>query len=58
MNLLNRIDMTYGQACMATPKYKYFEKMLETLVDHNYCHCAPLSNEKLQHAVTKFTAET
>ena len=46
-NLLNWLDMTYEQACMSTTKDKYFEEMLETLVDHNDRHSAPLSNEKL-----------
>ena len=48
----------YERACMATPKDKYFEKMLKTLVDHNDCHNAPLSNDKLQQAVSKVMAET
>ena len=56
-NILNRLDRTYEQACIATMKNKYFEKMLETLVDHNDYHNAPLSNEKLQQAVSKVMAE-
>ena len=43
---------------MATLKDKYFEKMLETLVDHNDHHNAPFSNEKPLRAVSKFVAET
>ena len=43
---------------MATSKEKYFEKMLETLVDYNDSNNAPLSNEKLQIAVNKVMAET
>ena len=43
---------------MATPRYEYYMKMLETLTDHNYCHNAPLSNEKLRQAVNRFMAET
>ena len=42
---------------MATPKDKYFEKMSETLVDHNDRHNAPFSNEKLRQAVSKVMAE-
>ena len=43
---------------MATPKVKYFENMMETIVDHNDCHNASLSNEKLQQAVDKVVADT
>ena len=43
---------------MATTKNKYFEKMLETLVNHNDHHNAPLSNENIQQAVSKVLAET
>ena len=57
-NILNRLDVTYERACMAATKDKYFEKILETLVDHNDHHNAPLSNEKLQHTVIKVVAET
>ena len=32
--------------------------MFENLVNHNDCHNAPLSNEKLQQAVSKVMAET
>ena len=55
-NLLNRLDVTYEQACMDTPKDKYFEKILETLVDYNDHHNVPLSNEKLRKAVSKVMA--
>ena len=40
-NILNRLDVTYEQACMATPRDKYYTKMLETLIDHNDHHNAP-----------------
>ena len=55
---MNRLDVTYKRACMATPKDKYFEKMLETLVDHNDCQNAPLSDEKIRQAVSKVIEET
>ena len=55
---MNIIDVTYERACMATTKDKYFEKMLENLIDHNDCHNTTLSNEKIIHAVSKFLAET
>ena len=44
-NILNILDMTYERACMATPRDKYYGKMLETIVDYTN---APLSNEKLR----------
>ena len=47
-NILDRLDVTYEQACMATPKHKYYENMLEILVDDNNRNSAPLSNEKLR----------
>ena len=56
-NILNRLKVTYEQAYMAITKEEYFTKMLEDLVDYNDCHNAPLSNEKLRQAVSKFTAE-
>ena len=46
-NILNRLDVTYEQACMDTPRDKYYTKMLETLVDYNDHQNAPLSKEKL-----------
>ena len=55
---MNRLDLIYEQARMATTKDGYFENILETLVDHNDCHNAPFSNEKLQQAVSKFMVET
>ena len=42
---------------MATTKDKYFEKISETLVNHNDCHNAPLSNDKLRQAVSKVMEE-
>ena len=49
--------MTYKQACMATPRDKYYSKMLETLVDYNYHNNAPLSNKKILQAISKVIAE-
>ena len=52
-NLLDILDVTYERACMATPREKYYEKMLETLVDDNNRNGAPFSDEKLLQAVNK-----
>ena len=57
-NILNRLDVTYEQACMATPRDKYYEEMLDTLVDYNDYHNAPFSNEKLQQEFSKVMSET
>ena len=32
--------------------------LMETLIDHNGCHNVPLSNEKLQQAVSTVISET
>ena len=52
-NILNRLEVTYERACMATIKEKYYTKILETIVDYNDRNNAPLSNEKLRHTVSK-----
>ena len=46
-NLLDRLDVTYEQACMATPKDKYYTKLFKTLVDNNNQNGAPFSNENI-----------
>ena len=51
-NLLERLDMTYEQACMATPKEKNYMKLLKTLVNDNNHNGAPLSNEEIQQSVS------
>ena len=51
-NILNRLDVTYEWACMATPREKYYEEILETIVNYNDCHNAPLSNKNLQQALS------
>ena len=43
---------------MATPRDKYYEKMLETLVEYNDRHNAPLSNDNLQQAIITVMEET
>ena len=57
-NILNRLDMSYGQACMVAPRDEYYTKMLETLIGHNDCHNAPLSSEKILESVSGVMAET
>ena len=55
---LNRLDVSYEEACMDTPRDEYFTDMLETLIDHNDRHNAALSIEKLRQAVSIVMAET
>ena len=57
-NILIRLDMSYEQVCMATPRDKYYTKMLETQIDHKDCHNSPFSSEKLWQAVSIVMAET
>ena len=57
-NILDRLDVMYEQVCMATPKDKYYEKMLETLVDENNLNSASLYNENLRQVVNKVMEET
>ena len=46
-NLLNRLDATDDQSCMATSRDKYYTEMYETLIEYNERNDAPLSNEKI-----------
>ena len=57
-NSLDRLDMTYEQACMATPKDKYYTKLLKNIVADNNHNGVPLSNEKIQQAVSIVMEET
>ena len=55
---MNRLDVSYEQACMATPRDEYYTEMLETIIDHSDRQNAPLSSEKLRQAVRIVMAET
>ena len=44
-NILGRLDVTYERACMVTPKDKYYNTFLNTLVDENIHKDKPLSKE-------------
>ena len=50
--------MSYEQACIDTPRDEYYTKMLETIIDHNDRHNAPLSSEKILESVSGVMAET
>ena len=51
INLLKRLDVTYQQAFMATPKEKYYNVLLDTLVKDNNLRGERLSNQNIQKAV-------
>ena len=57
-NLLERIDVIYQQAFMATPQEKYYNALLNNLVEDNNCKGAPLSNKKFRQEVGKVMEET
>ena len=57
-NLLDRLDVTYQRAFMATPQDKYNMEMLENLTKVNNLKGEPLSNERLLQAVFDVTEET
>ena len=54
-NILERLDVKYERACMATPKYKYYNTLLNNLVYGNNRKGKPFSNEQ---AVGKVMEET
>ena len=56
-NILNKLDATYEQACMVTPRDKCYTKIYETLVDYNDCNDAPFSNDNIRQAIIKFIAK-
>ena len=50
-NLLDRLDVTYQRAFMATPQDKYYTQMLKNIIKVHNCEGEPLSNERLRQAV-------
>ena len=52
-NILERLEVSYKRACMATPKERYFTEMLDSLIEHNRRHFTPLSSKKLRKAVIR-----
>ena len=56
-DILDRLNVTCEQACMATPQDKYYNALLNTLDDDNNCKGKLLSAEKLRQAVGKVMKE-
>ena len=46
-NILDRLDVTYQRAFMATPKDKYYNALLDTLVKDNNRKGETLSNDNI-----------
>ena len=46
-NLLNKLEATCKQACMATPRDKSYTELYRTITDCNDRNDAPLSNKKI-----------
>ena len=57
-NLLDRLDVMYQRAFMDTPKYKYYNAFLDTLIKDNDLRGEPLSNENIEKVVGKVIEET
>ena len=57
-NLLDQLDVTYQQSFMATPKDKYYNAFMDTLVKDKNLRGEPLSNENIQKSVGKVIEET
>ena len=55
---MDRLEVSYQQALMATLKEKYYNALLDTLVKDNNLREEPLSNENIQKAVGKVIEET
>ena len=55
---MDRIEVSYERACMATAREENYTKMLDSLLDYNDRHGTPLSSKNLQEAVRRFMAET
>ena len=56
-NILDRLDVTYQRAFMATPQDKNYNALLNTLVKDNNRKDAPFSHDKILQAVGKIMEE-
>ena len=52
-NILDRLDVTYQKTFMATPKDKYYNALLDTIVKENNLKGEPLSDDKIRQEVGK-----
>ena len=58
MKIPSGAGTNYQQDFMATPKDKYYNALLDTLVKYNNRKVAPLSNDNIRQAVGKLMEET
>ena len=54
-NILNRLDVKYERACMATKKEEYYTDLLENMIEHNDLLKTLFSKEKLLQAINTIT---
>ena len=57
-NLLDRLNVTYQRAFMATPQDKYYTDILENIIKVNNLKGEPLSNERIRKSVIDVREET
>ena len=58
INILERLGVKYQREFMVTPKDKYYNALLDTLMKENNFRGEPLSNENIQQAVGIVIEET
>ena len=57
-NLLEWLDLMYQWAFMATPKDKYYNALLDTLVKDNNIRCVPLFNQYIHEKASDVIGKT
>ena len=57
-DLLDKLDVMYQRAFMATSKEKYYNALLDTLFKDNNIKGEPLSNDKIRQPVSLVMEET
>ena len=58
INLLDRLDVSYEIACIASARKEYYTKILDSLLKHNDRHDTSLSSTNHQEAVRRVMTET
>ena len=56
-DILNRIEATCEQMCMAIPRYKYLSELYRTITYCNYCNGATFLNDNIQYAIHRVIVE-
>ena len=56
-NLLNKLDATYEQACMITPRDRYSTELFRTITDCNDRNGATFTNENILYAIQSVILE-